>query len=145
MMDEGRLVTGQQLQQVVQGYEKTIKDLAQKVDDLNFWTTIPGHPDAMVKGASKEFKDWMAKQPKAIQKLGKSIKTQEDVRDLFDMYVEDMAAHNAKAYDAKQRDALKAEQDLHGHSVRQRKQATRGEGKDGYSAADLDDLWSKEE
>ena len=98
--------------------DKKVAPLEERMTRLSFWDEVrDAHADAKTIVKTKEFSEWIEKQPKSIQALGGSWDAQ-DAISLIDFYKEAQAKKTAKEHDDKQREEKKKKDGLHSAGMR---------------------------
>jgi hypothetical protein len=98
--------------------DKKVAPLEERMTRLSFWDEVrDAHADAKTIAKTKEFSEWIEKQPKSIQALGGTWDAQ-DAISVIDFYKEAQAKKTAKEHDDKQREEKKKKDGLHSAGMR---------------------------
>ena len=98
--------------------DKKVAPLEERMTRLSFWDEVrDAHADAKTIAKTKEFSEWIEKQPKSIQALGGTWDAQ-DAISVIDFYKEAQAKKTAKEHDDKQREEKKKKDRLHSAGMR---------------------------
>ena len=98
--------------------DKKVAPLEERMTRLSFWDEVrDAHADAKTIVKTKEFSEWIEKQPKSIQALGGTWDAQ-DAISVIDFYKEAQAKKTAKEHDDKQREEKKKKDGLHSAGMR---------------------------
>lgn len=98
--------------------DKKVAPLEERMTRLSFWDEVrDAHADAKTIAKSKEFTEWIEKQPKSIQALSCTWDAQDAIA-VIDFYKEAQAKKMAKEHDDKQREEKKKKDRLYSAGMR---------------------------
>ena len=98
--------------------DKKVAPLEERMTRLSFWDEVrDAHADAKTIAKTKEFAEWIEKQPKSIQALSCTWDAQDAIA-VIDFYKEAQAKKMAKEHDDKQREEKKKKDRLHSAGMR---------------------------
>jgi hypothetical protein len=98
--------------------DKKVAPLEERMTRLSFWDEVrDAHADAKTIAKTKEFAEWIEKQPKSIQALCGTWDAQDAIA-VIDFYKEEQAKKTAKEHDDKQREEKKKKDGLHSAGMR---------------------------
>ena len=98
--------------------DKKVAPLEERMTRLSFWDEVrDAHADAKTIAKTKEFAEWIEKQPKSIQALSCTWDAQDAIA-VIDFYKEAQAKKMAKEHDDKQREEKKKKDRLYSAGMR---------------------------
>lgn len=113
--------------------DKKVAPLEERMTRLSFWDEVrDAHADAKTIAKTKEFAEWIEKQPKSIQALSCTWDAQDAIA-VIDFYKEAQAKKMAKEHDDKQREEKKKKDRLHSAGMRSKPSTQKNDAKNDMS------------